>query len=397
MPVEIEFSIMDATGGRIRPLLDQFEAETGIHVRLRLLAWDSAWGMFVRAGLYGDGPDVSEVGTTWVGDLVGMNALRPYDTAEIAALGKPAAFAPAAWRTAARPSAGGGERVWSIPWLTGARLILYRPALLEQAGIDPHTDFRSGPALGEAVDRLAATGVRVPWTTPTGYTHTTLLNIASWVWAAGGDFIAPDGRSARFTEPQALAGMADYFRLGRALAPEVRHLNGLEPDEYFLEHADAAMTISGPWLFCQARERWGDLSGRLGAALPPGASFVGGSNLVVWKHSRHPEAAARLVRFLTQNGPQVQYTPQIGLLPARAEALENPRFTGDPFWSTAIQGLKTGRGFPLIRLWGLVEDRLTAGLSAVWNDVLAGQQPEPALRAHLEPLARRLDVLLKEE
>lgn len=416
--MDLELSLMRSDGAAIRPLLDQFEAEHGIRVRVRTLTWDSAWSVFVRAALYGDGPDVSEVGTTWVCDLVGMNALRPFDAAEVAAMGRASAFLPAAWRTASpnlarrgvlaeQPAVdslavegGAGRPVWSIPWLTGARLVFYRPALLEQAGLDPELpggdqglDHRG---FLETARRLHEAGVTYPWTAPTGYTHTTLLNIASWVWAAGGDFVSEDGRATRFLEPEALDGLEAYFALGQYMAPDARNLNGLEPDAYFLANpATTALAISGPWVFSAIRGEQGPQ--RVAVTLPPGASFVGGSNLIVWKNSRNPELAARLVRFLTRHEPQVRYGLSVGLLPARLESLQAEPFTGDPLWRTAARGLMTGRGFPTIRLWGLVEDRLAAGFNAVWREVLAGEPPRAALVRHLSPLAERLDALLARE
>ncbi len=389
--MDLEFSIMAPSAASIQPLMDQFAAETGIHVHLRQLVWDSAWSMFVRSALYGDGPDVSEVGTTWIGDLIGMNALRPFAAVEIASLGRAPTFLPISWKTAI----GLGERVWSIPWLSGARMIFYRPALLERAGFDPGLLAAGGldhRQFLELVERLHAAGVPVPWTTPTGYTHTTLHNIASWVWAAGGDFIRADGRKTLFTQPEALEGMEAYFALGRTLSPAVRGLNGLEPDEFFLNSPEVAMTLSGPWVFAEARRQEG-----IAVALPPGASFVGGSNLVVWKHSQNPEGAVRLVRFLTQHAAQVCSAQTVGLLPARAETLETPPFSTDPWWMTAVRAIRTGRTYPSIRLWGLVEDRMTAGLWAVWTDVLAGEAPRAVLARHLVPLAERLDKLLEKE
>jgi multiple sugar transport system substrate-binding protein len=398
MAQEIEFSIMASNAAGIQPLLAQFEAENGIHVRLRLLAWDTAWSYLVKAAIYNDGPDVSEIGTTWVGDLIGMNALRSFNTAEVTAVGKASAYFPAAWKTVKQD---GDMHVWSIPWVEGSRLIYYRPALFDQAGVDPQTAFGSIEAFEQTLDRLQASGIKIPWTVPTGTTHTTLLNIASWVWAAGGDFISPDGKSTRFIEPEALAGMSAYFRLGRFLAPQVRHLNGLEPDEQFLSSAETAMTCSGPWLFCSARERQqkiGNLADPVAIALPPGASFVGGSNLVVWKHSHHADAAIKLIRFLTQAAAQVSYSQFIGLLPVRMEALSLSPFSEDPCWQMAVKGLKSGRSFPTIRLWGLIEDRLRVGLSAVWADVLAHPEADPriSLVQHLAPIAQRLDVLLRQ-
>lgn len=397
MTTEIEFSIMAPNGDGIQPLLDRFKAETGIRVRLRLLAWDSAFSMFVRSGLYNDSPDISELGTTWVGDLIGMNALRPYTAAEVAAVGKQAAFHSKAWRTAAFHTAGlPHERTWSIPWLAGARLVFYRPDLLEWAGIDAENAFCSIAQFNDTLRRLSEAGVHVPWTVPTGYTHTTLHDVASWVWAAGGDFLSPDGKRMTLTDPATLAGMAGYFALGRYLAPEVRSLNGLEPDDYLFTHQDAAVTISGPWLFSRVQAGEG---GRLSVALPPGASFVGGSNLIIWKSARNPEAAFKLVHFLTQPRAQVEYAQVVGLLPARLDALALPPFSTDPNWQVVSRGLNSGRSFPVIRLWGLIEDRLTAVFNAVWNEVLASPEADvrPVLVRHLEPLVERLDGLLQKE
>ncbi len=152
--------------------------------------------------------------------------------------------------------------------------------------------------------------------------------------------------------------MRDYFALGRYMAPEVRPLNGFEPDEYFLAYPEstpqaAGVTISGPWVFCEAQRAaqnsQGAQEGSIGAALPPGGSFVGGSNLVVWKYTRSPEAAVRLVRFLTQNSAQSRFAQTVGLLPARLETLESEPFSTDPFWQTAVRGMKTGRTFPTMK------------------------------------------------
>ncbi len=391
MTTEIEFSLMADSPANIQPLLDQFEAAHGIRVRLRLMRWDVAWSDLVKVALYGDGPDVSEIGSTWLGDLVAMNALRPFETAELAALGE-AAFLPSTWLACQLI---GDARQWAVPWLTGARLLFYRRNLLAQAGLHEASAFANPEQLLHTVAQLAAAGVAVPWTVPTGPTHTTLLNIASWVWGHGGDFISADGKRTFFSRPEARVGMGAYFALGRYLAPPVRHLTGLQPDAQFLRAAETAITLSGPWLFGAAQAEAG-LADQLGVALPPGPSFVGGSHLVVWKHGRHPEAAAQLAAFLTQSGPQLAYSQAVGLFPTRLEALATAPFATHPFWQLATRGLRTGRSLLVTRSWGLMEDRLSLALAAVWGDVLADPEADldELIRRRLEPLAQRLDLVL---
>lgn len=391
MATEIEFSIMAPNAAGMMPLMEQFSAETGIRVRLRLLSWDTAWSDLIKVALYGDGPDVSEIGSTWIGDLVAMEAIRAFDANAINALGGTNYIMPAAWRNTRLV---GDEVVWAIPWMVGARMMFYRRSLFERAGVDAEKAFANAESFDEALRQLQAARVGVPWTVPTGVTHTTFLNIASWVWGAGGDFVTPDGKRTVFSQPSAQKGVRAYFALGKYLPLRVRGLNGLEPDTQFLNDAETAMTMSGPWLFQAARA---NLLDDLGAALPPGPSFVGGSYLVVWKHSPKADAARQLIHFLTRIPAQVEYSQVVGLVPVVPAAHNEPPYAGNPLWQTAIRGLNTGRTFPVTRSWGLMEDRLASALAGLWRDVLndpSGVDLDAAIARRLDPLAKRLDLVL---
>ena len=390
MTAELEFSIQARSIELIQPLLDEFEAQQHIRVKVRVLSWDTAWSDLVKVALYSDGPDVSEIGSTWLGDLVAMNALHAFTPDEISLLGKASNFMPAAWQGC---HMSGQPEVWAIPWFVGIRLLFYRRRLLQAANIDEATAFQDAHRLDETLHHLHECGIGVPWTAPTGLTHTTLLNVCSWVWGEGGDFITPDGKRTQFAEPPALAGISKYFALGRYIPAHVRHLNALQPDDQFLSDPQTAVTISGPWLF---ELFTGERREEIHVALPPGRAFVGGSHLVVWKHTRQREAALKLLRFLTQKEAQVSYARRIGLLPAQVDALASPPYSTDPLWQVTASGMQNGRGFLITRAWGLMEDRLTNEFAALWKDILT--QPDLVLAAavarRLEPLAKRLDLVL---
>ncbi len=390
MSVELEFSVQLPGADLIQPLLDEFEAKYHIHVQLRLLSWDTAWSELVKVGLYNEGPDLSEMGSTWLGDIAAMNALHVFTSDEIALLGKASTFLPVAWQ-ACQPM--GTSGVYAIPWLVGARLIFYRRELLLRAGIDEETAFSTATQCEQTLRQLQAHGIAIPWTVPTGQTHTTLLNLASWVWAAGGDFVSPDGKRVLIAEPETIVGLRNYFALGRYLVPQVHRLNALQPDGWFLQHADTAATISGPWEFQAMTPAQRE---QMGLALPLGVSLLGGSHLVIWKHSRKQEAALKLIRFLTQPAMQIQYAQRVGLLPAVVEALDNELYQSDRLWRMAAQAVQTGRAAPVVRSWGLMEDRLATEFAAIWSEFLA----QPALdlvtllTRHLEPLAKRFNQIL---
>jgi multiple sugar transport system substrate-binding protein len=395
MPTEIEFSILSDEGPLIQPFLEEFEAETAIRVHLRYMDWDAAWNQLVRAAIYNDGPDISEIGTTWTGDLIGMNALRSFNANEINSMGRSQVFVPAAWLNA-MPT---GDKSWAVPWAAGSRLIYYRPRLFAQAEIDPQTVFTSPETLINAARCLVDHGSRVPLAVSTGGTHATLHNLASWLWARGGNFVRPDGRAMALLEPKALLGMREYFAFGRFLTHGISLLGASAPEEFFQMNQDTAMTISGTWLVSQLGDEKFGPGKEFFAAQMPGPSFVGGSNLVIWKYSRHAEAAVQFARYMTSASVQARLVRLVGLLPVRVDVLGTPPFSNEPYWQMAAQGLLSGRTFPSIRLWGVIEDRLAAGMDAVWKDVLAHPDvdPQDALVRFLTPLCQRLDLMMQDK
>ena len=390
MSAEIEFSVQAPHTDILRPLLNEFEAKYHIPVKMRLWTWDTAWSELVKVALYNDGPDISEVGSTWLGDLISMSALHAFTSEELAQLGKASRFLAGAWLGCQLP---GQPEMWAIPWLAGARLVFFRRDLLLRTGVDESEAFGSAESFDHTLHLLQEHHVPTPWIVPTGHTHTTLLNAASWVWAAGGDFIAPDGKQVLLAQHQAIAGLRNYFALGRYIPPALRQIGALQPDTHFLQHDDAAATIGGPWLFNFLTPAARD---NVGLAMLPGAPLLGGSHLVIWKHSRKQDSALKLIRYLTQVDTQVMYAQRIGLLPVVLEALNAEPFTTDRLWRSVAQAVRAGRVVPINRTWGLMEDRLATEFAGIWQAFY--DQPTldlvAMLKRRLEPLAQRLEQVL---
>ena len=61
----------------MRRVLDEFERRNNIRVNLKVLAWETARQEIKGYALQQRGPDVSVMATTWVKDLIAMNALQP--------------------------------------------------------------------------------------------------------------------------------------------------------------------------------------------------------------------------------------------------------------------------------------------------------------------------------
>lgn len=396
----IEFTIPDHekdTRAALNLALEDFRrSHRDIPINLTEAPWEKAWSDLVRVALYKDGAEVSEVGTTWVGSFVGMDALRPYTLPEISKVGGAAAFLSSAWQNG---SLIGDDQMWAIPWLSDTRVIFYWRDMFEHAGIDEAGAFQSFEQTEGTLARLQAQGIATPWAVTTRRTANTLYNISSWIWAAGGDFMSADGKRMRVAEPEALAGMAHYYGLYRYMPQRNEPLDGTATFELFQNQSVAAI-VSGPWFLKWLRQRGMPpyTLSRIGVALLPGPSFVGGTGLVVWRHVAydHDQLAVELTRYLVTSPTLLDFYHQAGLLPARHVLLSQPPFSTDPHYQKIIEALKAGRSHSRITMWGLVEERLITALAYIWDEVRADpRQDMTALVEHqMTPVVQRLDATL---
>jgi ABC-type glycerol-3-phosphate transport system substrate-binding protein len=174
-------------------------------------------------------------------------------------------------------------------------------------------------------------------------------------------------------------------------------MDGIAAFELFQNQNVAAM-VSGPWFL-----KWLRVHGtspftlsRIGVALLPGPSFVGGTNLITWKHVtyEHEQLAVELVRHLVTSPALLNFYHHVGLLPARRDLLAQPPFSTDPHYGKIIEAIEAGRPHSRIAMWGLVEDRLTTVLANIWSEVRADptQNIAALVERQIVPLAKRLDA-----
>jgi multiple sugar transport system substrate-binding protein len=391
---EIEFSVMyhnNQSVAALQSLLNDFEAASHIRVSLRILNWSDAWTELIKVALYKQGPDVSEIGSSWLGDFARMLALQNFTSTDIRSLGGSDSFLTANWNSASQLDTNGS---WGIPWVADTRVVIFRRDILHQAGIQEESAFQTHASLVDTLERLRGAGIIQPWTVPTHRSRMTLHNIASWVWGAGGSFLSPDGKHTNFASPESLQGFSNYFSLMRFLNQTNIDLNDTQSDSLY-SGGKAAVTVSGTWVLTDQTSDPKVLS-NTGFASPPGVPYVGGSHLVLWRHTPNTSSAHELIRYLCQPDVQTAYCKVIGLLPTRLDALASPAYHDQPFYQRLIERLKSGRSFRTLPLWGMVEDKLTTSLSQVWIDLINDPTLDVAqtVSLNLQPLSRRLNIAL---
>ena len=120
----------------------------------------------------------------------------------------------------------------------------------------------------------------------------------------------------------------------------------------------------------------------------PGASTAGGSSLVVFRSSRHPDAAWRLVEYLSDPAVQLRFHELTGNLPPRRSAWRDERLAGDPHAGAFRDQLERARPAPKIPEW----ERIVTEMQLVAEQVVRGRMDvEEAGRELLNVVERVAD------
>jgi multiple sugar transport system substrate-binding protein len=372
--------------------MPSFESRNAIQILSHELDWDSGWSDLVQTTIHGGSADVSELGTTWLNDFIAMNAIRPFSPVEVQSMGGEDAFFPSVFNIGVTTQ--GDRAVWAIPWCADLTMFYYRRSLFEKAGIDPEVAFTSARSLNETLQKLHDSGVEIPLVFPTQRTYVTVHNVALWVWAAGGDFFSPDGRSVLLDQRKVRQAFYDFYDLYRFMPPAARSLTELDADALF-RNENAAVTLSGAWVLNQSSP---EVRADLGIAVPFNCAFVGGSDFIIWKRTLQDQAALDLVRALTSHEAELAFAPALGMLPTRLSALEALPMDDETHRAAFMAGLRGGRPLPVSPLWGLVESKLVNTFANIWTAIQAAPQPdvESLVNRYLDPLTRRLNITLAE-
>ena len=370
----------------LHQLIQAFAASNRIPIHVS--TYTNAWPEVANIMLYRIGPDVSEVGSTWVKSLAATNSLLPLPPYILKAQGGQTAFA-------TPPAYGDDGQIYSIPFQVETRLVFYRRDLLAAAGVDEATAFTSPENFLNTLAALSKHGNPHPLLLPISDRWLHLSCAASWVWGAGGDFIAPNSKRVIFDQEAAMRGLTSFFSAARYIAPETLTISDYTQR---FGRGSGAVTLGGPWV---SDYLFNDsvvspkVRDSVGIALPPGPTYQGSTHLVIWKHTPKAPLAMDLVRYMTGSHFQAEWVSSV--LPARCEVLQSPLYADHPIYKIMIDATLSGRSYSSSSLWGIVEDRLSKALREIWPERLQNLQVPPAdiLAERLPLLARRINLTLE--
>ncbi|MEM0952367.1 MAG: sugar ABC transporter substrate-binding protein [Cyanobacteria bacterium P01_H01_bin.74] len=196
-----------------------------------------------------------------------------------------------------------------------------------------------------------------------------------FVWSAGGDLFSTDRKQVLLDSPKSIEGLMFYSNLRNQwhVAPRREESGSQSMSELFIK-GKLALLISGRWsvpvLRKKARFNWDVFPLPKG---PSGLSRVGidATGFAVARQSRHPEAALKLLTFLTSAAAIQEITRSGLIVPARKSIAESPVFlsktdlpeNNQAFISSIHSGLPT-QSHPR---WNEIAERLQLAMDPLWQ------------------------------
>ncbi|GAA5530692.1 sugar ABC transporter substrate-binding protein [Herpetosiphon gulosus] len=397
-----------APADAIQAEIDAFEkANPGINVEPEMLDWGAAFQRIQTSVQGGEGPCLTQLGTTWNPTFAAMGGLRPFTAEEITAMGGSDSFVAASWATSQLQ---GMEGTFSIPWFADVRALAYRKDLLEKAGLKPEEAFKDWTSFKATLATIQEQNPDVAGIAFPGRNDWNVWqNSSMWIWNSGGDLLSSDLSEATFNSEAAVAGVSEFANLysSKLTVTNTLELNSAQVDASFGDGRTFS-AITGPWLISNARTAadaggWANrtVADNLAyAEFPagPGGSytFVGGSNLAILKSCENADAAVKFVQFLAANESQLRYSQAIGMLPATKTAQADASIASDALYSVFISAAAKGKTSAPIAEWGQVESVLNEQLGSLWDDVAtAGGPVSPeAVKTRLDQAAQTVNELL---
>lgn len=326
---------------QLSKMTDKFTEETGIEVKIQSIPWSNAHDKLLTAVASQSGPDVLQMGTTWMpefqeaGALADMTSyIEEYDNLN------PDNFYQGSVETTQFDG-----KSYGIPWVAETRVLFYRTDILSSVGYD------EAPAtweeLEDAAKQLSERGDDMY-----GINMDSKEQTLGFMFARqNGSTLFEDGEPV-FDQPQfveAVSYLNNFIQEGYSPKQDL----GLDVSQTFAgDDAMIPMFISGPWMAKAVKDTVPDIEGKWAIAPLPAKennlSSMGGSNLTIFEYSEKKDDAAQFINFMAEPENQLEWMKLTDALPTATATWENDELKNDPIYSVFNEQLKMSEPMPLI-------------------------------------------------
>jgi multiple sugar transport system substrate-binding protein len=366
----IEVWAMGAEGDALDAFAEEFESENpDAQVEVTPVPWESAHDKIANAITAGETPDVSLIGTTWMGEFAEAEGLMPAPEGLV----DEADFFPGAYDSTVV-----GDTSYGVPWYVETRVLYYRTDLAEKAG------WTEAPQSWDELKQFASDlqskgGAEYGISVQPGQTGSWQTMIP-FAWSNGAALTNDDGTEYTIDSPETAEALDFYSSLFEEGLSQDRVLDPGESESGFADGTFGSF-ISGPWHTALVEDQGVKPDQYAVAPLPgvdsaPGTSFVGGGNLGVFRDAENPDAAWKFVRWLSEPETQQAFYDEVGDLPAVQSAWDSGTLAEDPKLSVFGDQLEHAEAPPAVPTW----EQVAASIDSVIEQATRGEiDPEDAV------------------
>jgi multiple sugar transport system substrate-binding protein len=217
-----------------------------------------------------------------------------------------------------------GGRVWAVPWVMNVGLLYYRRDLLDRHGLGPPRTYDELARQARLMLSREADGRLGGFLWQGKQYEGLVVNVLESLWAAGTALVAADGRLLPDPDMAAQALASRRSLLTSGVSP--RLVTGADEELTRREFGAGHAIFLRNWPYAaRLFEMPGSpVKDRVGIAPLPGPGALGGAHLGINRATRHPDAAWRLVEFLTRAQAQRAIGDAVGLHPTRPALITDP-------------------------------------------------------------------------
>lgn len=406
-------------------ILVRFRAQNpDIEVEVEIIDWGAAWDKITTAVSSGAGADVFQLGTTWTSSVTAMGGLLPLDGL-LQRIGGDSIFVSSA-RSYMKPIY--ADSITSFPWFVDVRPMFYRTDVLAKAGIKPEDMFANWDSYLAGLRKIKAAkvtleGQRVEPLGIAGKDWNVFHNFYPWIVGNGGGIINDLGDSVLLDDEKSIQGVLAYLRFFReGLAPRAYLEKGAAQVSHEFDEGRIAVwqETSSKLVYLERPLREGGDNSpgarHFAAVLPPEGPagrklFIGGSNLAIFKSTRHRDAAEKLLAFLTTDSVAVLAFCKIsGFAPALEKTFQDPYYRENPNRVLFRDLVLSSKPYPAVPYWGDIETVILNKHFGNILDIAAGGPQskdgskdkdgvfsEDAVRQELKAAAEQIRALIQRE